>query len=162
MKRAAGERLLKTGEVARRTGVSPDTVRHYERAGLLPRARRASNGYRGYPPEACERVLLVRRALLLGFTLAELSRLLRARDGGGVPCREVRALAQSKLHALDVRLVELAEARDRLRGVLEDWDARLARTPAGARAGLLDALVRTLSLSDAASVVEGRMPRRRQ
>ncbi len=54
---------VRAGELARATGVSTDTLRHYERKGVLGRPRRSANGYREYPPEALERVLLVRRAL---------------------------------------------------------------------------------------------------
>src|ERR1700760_5028296 len=89
--------FMRRGSLAREAGVSPDTLRHYERKGVLPKPRRSPNGYREYPPEALARVLLVRRALAFGFTLDELARLLRARDRGGSPCREGRALAASQL-----------------------------------------------------------------
>ena len=75
-------RELRSGEVARRAGVSADTLRHYEQRGLLGKPRRLANGYRAYPPEALDRVLLIQRALAVGFTLDELAELLRARDGG--------------------------------------------------------------------------------
>jgi DNA-binding transcriptional MerR regulator len=132
--------LLRSAHLARLAGVSPDTLRHYELKGLLPRATRSANGYREYPPEACTRVRLVRRALSLGFTLDELARLVAVRDRGGAPCAEVRALAAAKLATIEERLTELEDARDRLRSVLTHWDALLARTPKGGRAALLDAL----------------------
>jgi MerR family copper efflux transcriptional regulator len=133
-------RPLRSAELARLAGVSPDTLRHYEAKGLLPRARRSANGYREYPPEACARVRLVRRALSLGFTLDELALVIKVRDQGGAPCHEVRALAAEKLAVLEARIAELEEGRDRLREVLARWDALLAATPKGARAALLDAL----------------------
>src|SRR6185295_3001033 len=108
--------------------------------GLLPKPLRAANGYREYPPEALARVHLVRRALALGFTTGELARIVRVRDQGGAPCQEVRALAASRLAALEARVAELSAACERLRGVLEHWDTLLARTPAGRRAALLDAI----------------------
>ena len=120
--------------------MSPDTLRHYELKGLLPRAVRSTNGYREYPPEACTRVRLVRRAVALGFTLEELARIVKVRDQGGAPCSEVRALGAEKLSILDERIAELLDARDRLRGVLTHWDLLLSRTPRGTRAALLDAL----------------------
>lgn len=131
---------LRASELARRAGVSTDTLRLYERKGLLPKARRSPNGYREYGPEACTRVRLVRQAVAIGFTLDELVRIFKVRDQGGAPCREVRALGGAKLASLDDRLAELMRARDRLRGVLSRWDAILASTPQGARAALLDAL----------------------
>lgn len=132
--------LLRSAQLARLAGVSPDTLRHYENKGLLPAATRSANGYREYPPEACMRVRLVRRAVSLGFSLDELARIVMVRDRGGAPCSEVRALAAQKLATLEERLAELQDARDRLRGVLARWDGLLARTPSGGRAALLDAL----------------------
>jgi DNA-binding transcriptional MerR regulator len=117
---------LRSGEIARRAGVSADTLRHYERRGLLGKPQRRANGYRAYPPEALDRVLLIQRALAVGFTLDELSGLLRARDQGRPPCRDVRALAESKLREVDRQLEDLAEFRKDLRGILRDWDVRLA------------------------------------
>ncbi len=131
---------LRSTQLARLAGVSPDTLRHYELKGLLPTPTRSANGYREYPPEACLRVRLVRRAVSLGFTLDELARIVRVRDRGGAPCSEVRALAAEKLATLEERLSELQDAHDRLRRVLSHWDALLARTPRGGRAALLDAL----------------------
>lgn len=131
---------LRSGELARLAGVSTDTLRHYERKGVLARPRRGSNGYRQYPPEALDRVLLVRRALAFGFTLDELARVLSVRDRGAAPCREVRALAAAKLADVEERLAQLAELRGELRATLEEWDARLARASGGARAGLLESL----------------------
>lgn len=81
------------GELAAAAGVSTDTLRHYERKGVLPKPNRASNGYRRYPANALERVRLIRNALAVGFTLDELSRFLSERDQGGAPCGAVRALA---------------------------------------------------------------------
>lgn len=132
--------FMRAGSLAREAGVSTDTLRHYERKGVLPKPRRSPNGYREYPPEALARVLLVRRALAFGFTLDELARVLRARDRGGSPCREVRALAASKLAGVETRLRELAALRDELRATLDVWDARLSKTGKGVRANLLESL----------------------
>ena len=131
---------LRSGELARLAGVSADTLRHYERKGVLQKPRRSANGYREYPPDALARVLLVRRALAFGFTLDELARVLRARERGAAPCREVRALAAEKLSGVEARLRELASLRDELRATLDDWDSRLSKTAAGERARLLESL----------------------
>ena len=135
-----GTGQLRSAQLARLAGVSPDTLRHYEAKGLLPAARRSPNGYREYPPEACTRVRLVRRAVALGFTLDELATIVKVRDRGGAPCSRVRALAGEKLVLLEGRLEELQKACDRLRDVLTQWDILLARTPSGGRAALLEAL----------------------
>ncbi len=131
---------MRAGELAAAAGVSTDTLRHYERKGVLAAARRSQNGYREYPSDALARVRLIRRALGVGFTLAELARILKVRDRGGAPCREVRALAAHKLADIEARLQALISVRDELRGTLRDWDARLAGKAADERAGLLDAL----------------------
>lgn len=131
---------IRIGELARLAGTSRDTLRHYERVGVLAPAARSANGYRSYPATALRRVRLVKRALAVGFTLPELASILAERDRGGAPCREVRALAERKLAALEVWLGELTTVRTRLRALLADWDGKLAATPAGRRAGLLDAL----------------------
>ena len=132
---------MRSGELARMAGVSTDTLRHYERLGLLARPQRTESGYRRYPPEALERVKMVRQALAVGFSLPELARFLRSREKGGVPCKEVRALAALKLREMDRQLEDLKAMRDRVRLMLKDWDARLASTPKGLRAGLLESLV---------------------
>jgi len=70
-------KTLRSGTLAKAAGVSPDTIRHYERLGILPRASRTESGYRMYPASAIERVLVVQRALQIGFSLAEPAEVLR-------------------------------------------------------------------------------------
>jgi len=123
--------------------VSTDTLRHYERVGVLAKPPRTNSGYRQYPSSALERVRLVRRAMSVGFSLEELARVLRVRDKGGAPCRQVRDLAASKLEMIERRMEELALVRDQLEKLLKDWDGRLARTAPGHRAGLLESLSRS-------------------
>ena len=134
------ERLLGPQALAKLTGVSTDTLRHYERLGLLPGIVRTSAGYRRYPLDAVERVGLIQRALVIGFTLKELAGVLHARDRGTPPCGKVRSLVGDRLVALERRLEELVVLRDQMKLLLRDWDERLARTPQGQRARLLDML----------------------
>lgn len=140
MKAVGGNGALSSGELADLTGVSRDTLRHYERKGVLPRPLRGHNGYRQYPSEALQRVQLVRRALSVGFTLDELAKVLKVRDAGGAPCEEVRRLAAQKLLNVQDQLRELTELRDDLQKTLRDWDARLARRARGKQANLLESL----------------------
>jgi len=79
-------------DVADAAGVSTDTLRHYERLGLLPKTARTSAGYRRYPPSVIGRVQLIQRALVVGFSLKDLASVLRQRESGEAPCRRVRAL----------------------------------------------------------------------
>jgi DNA-binding transcriptional MerR regulator len=134
------DRPLKAGELAQRVGVSKDTLRFYERRGLLPSPERRPNNYRVYPPEAVARVLWIRKILAAGFTVDELARILTERDRGGVPCRRVRDLGAARLVDLEERLRELQTTRDNLRELLQDWDRRLDEAGPDRRAGLLDAL----------------------
>jgi DNA-binding transcriptional MerR regulator len=129
-----------SGELGRLAGVSSDTLRHYERKGVLARARRLANGYRRYPSEALDRVRLVRAALALGFTLDELAEVFAVRRGGGTPCRRVRALASEKLADAEARLRDLEALVESLRALLRNWDERIAETPPGAPARLLESL----------------------
>jgi len=135
------QEYLRSGALARLAGVSTDTLRHYERKGLLKKPRRSGNGYREYPASDLDRVRLVRSALGIGFTLEELARVLRVRDGGGSPCSQVRALAGTKLAEVETQLRELTMLRDELRGLLKNWDVILAKKPPSERAGLLESLV---------------------
>lgn len=128
------------GELAAQAGVSPDTIRHYESKGVIPRATRGPNGYRLYSPAAAERLALVRKALSIGFTLDEIAEILRARDRGQAPCRRVRDLAAEKLRAIEERLAELEALRDELRSTLRQWELRLRRTLPSQPAFLLESL----------------------
>jgi len=80
------------------------------------------------------------RALTIVFSLRELAAVLERRERGDAPCRRVRALVGDRLAALDTRLSELTTLRDEMRRLVRDWGARLARTPEGQRARLLDVL----------------------
>ena len=141
MKTSSENEFLRSGELAELAGVSSDTLRHYERKGVLARPRRAGNGYREYPSAALQRVQLIRRSLAVGFTLDELANILRVRDGGGAPCHEVRALAASKLSQVETQLKDLVTLRNELRATLKDWDSRLVQKASGGRANLLESLV---------------------
>lgn len=131
------QNVLRSGELAKASGLSTDTLRHYERKGVLPPVRRLSNGYRVYPPDSVERLRLIQRALAVGFTLDELAKFLKARDRGQAPCQEVRALAAEKLTEIESRLRELLQVRDELRATITEWDSRLMNKNPGERSNLL-------------------------
>ena len=109
---------LRSGTLAKAAEVSPDTIRHYEKIGVLPRAARTVSGYRIYPASAVERVLVVQRALRIGFTLAELAEVLMARDAGGVPCHRVYELALGKLKGIEADIEALKRTKRYLQKVL--------------------------------------------
>jgi DNA-binding transcriptional MerR regulator len=131
---------LKIGELAKRSGVSADTIRHYERLGLLPQTSRSKSGYRLFAPSTVERVLLIRHAVRLGFSLVQLKEFLGVRQAGGAPCLNVRGTAARILEGVEQQIAELTNNRDALRALLRSWDDRLAHTPTGRPAHLLEAL----------------------
>lgn len=133
-------RLLRIGEIAAQAGVSVDTVRHYERRGLLPAPDRAANGYRLYPASMLRRLAVIQNALRCGFSLRELGAFFQRRQQNDPPCRDVRVAAGHKLERLDEEIRALAALRKTMRMVLADWDERLAATSEGNAAALLDSL----------------------
>jgi DNA-binding transcriptional MerR regulator len=132
-----------SGELARLVGVSADTIRYYERSGLLQTVPRSASGYRLFPPEAPARIQLIRSALSIGFSIRELAEVFRERNRGGAPCHRVRKLVASKLDALEAQLRELRLWRAELRNTLAQWDRLLAKTPPGKQARLLEAFAAT-------------------
>jgi DNA-binding transcriptional MerR regulator len=140
---------LHCGELSKAVGVSPDTIRHYERIGVLPKALRSASGYRIYPQSAIERVLVVQRALRIGFTLAELTEVLTARDAGGAPCHRVYELAQAKLEGITADIAALRQTERYLRDVLADWEMRMRQAGPGKKAHLLHSLTDVLKNSPA-------------
>lgn len=131
----------RSGELARQAGVSADTLRFYEKQGLLPMPPRTAAGYRIYPAEALKRIRLIRGGLSLGFSVQEMQQLLRQRDNGGAPCMFARKLVQAKLEALETEMRDLQAFRKILRKAIRTWDVRIAQGPANARLGLLEAFV---------------------
>src|SRR6476646_9633093 len=131
---------LRSGTLAKAADVSPDTIRHYEKIGVLPRASRTESGYRVYPASAVERVLVVQRALRIGFTLAELAEVLKARDAGGAPCRRVYQLAQEKLKSIEADIEALKLTRRYVQKVLANWEKRTQSAGPGQQSHLLYSL----------------------
>ncbi|MFY9316696.1 MAG: Hg(II)-responsive transcriptional regulator [Burkholderiales bacterium] len=109
---------LTIGRVAEAAGVNVETVRFYQRSGLLAEPVRPPGGVRRYGAEFVGRLRFIKRAQQLGFSLAEIQRLLVLEDPQS--CSKARALAAEKLALVEARLADL----DRMRGVLKDLVAR--------------------------------------
>ena len=131
---------MRIGEAAARAGVSRDALRYYERQGLLPRCPRTAGGYRQYSDGIVERVRFVRNALRFGFSVKQVSGFLRSRDAGRPPCREVRAAGERILAEIDRQIQELTTTREEVRRTLVEWDRRLAASPPGRAARLLETI----------------------
>ena len=110
---------MQIGELATLGGVPTQTIRFYERRGLLPKPTRLPNGYRSYAESAVERINFIRRAQAAGLTLAEIDSILGVRDAGRSPCSHVAGLLTSKLEEVENRIDELAVLRDELTGLVE-------------------------------------------
>lgn len=109
-------------------------------SGALPKASRTESGYRVYPESSVERVLVVRRALRIGFTLAELAEVLKTRDAGGAPCQRVYKLAQEKLKSVTADIEALEKTKRYLKQVLGDWEHRMRQSAPGQKSNLLHSL----------------------
>jgi DNA-binding transcriptional MerR regulator len=107
----SGRPTLRVGELAHEVGVAPDTIRYYERVGLLPPPSRTSSGYRTYGAEAIDRMRFIQGAQRLGLTLSDVRDLLAVRDAGTCPCEPAEQLLRRRLDELDVELARLTALR---------------------------------------------------
>lgn len=105
---------LMTGELAKRAGVNVETLRFYERKGLLPVPPRRMSGYRRYPSESVPRIRFIKRAQELGFTLGEIGELLSLRGRAGTVPADVRRRAEQKLTEIRRKIADLKAIEDAL------------------------------------------------
>lgn len=106
------------GELAEAVGLTSQTIRFYERRGLLPAPHRAANGYRAYDDSSVFRVLFIRSAQSAGLTLAEIGSIVGLRDRGDLPCTHVATLLHDKLDGVRARQAELASLEAELERLL--------------------------------------------
>ena len=102
---------LRIGEVARLAGVGVETVRFYERRGIIPEPPRRRSGYREFPPETVTQIRFVRRAKELGFSLDEIGELLALRVDPRATRQDVRRHVQKKMHTVDQKIARLRDIR---------------------------------------------------
>lgn len=118
---------LRIGELATRSGLTPDALRYYERLGLMPRARRTAGGFRMFASGATERIRFIKQAQANGLSLAEIRQLLAFQDRGGRErCRHVHRLLELKLTEIETNLAQLKEFRKTLRGYLAQCERSLS------------------------------------
>ncbi|MBA3759122.1 MAG: MerR family transcriptional regulator [Gemmatimonadales bacterium] len=111
---------MRIGEVAAGAGVNIQTLRYYERRGLLPRPRRHGSGYREYEPDTIRLVRFIKRAQELGFTLNEIADLIRLRQNDRRRSTQVRALATAKLEDIELKIHRLGAMRQALQVLVEE------------------------------------------
>ncbi len=106
------------GQLARHAELAPETLRHYERLGLIEPSRRSESNYRLYDAQALQRLRFIRRAQALGFSLPEIRQLLGLHARGEGDMSEVRAIAAQRLAQIDQRMADLQRLRDGLQQLL--------------------------------------------
>src|SRR6266699_3371985 len=122
---------LTIGRLAREAVVNLETVRYYERRGLLPKPPRSASGYRLFPSVAAQRLRFIRRAQELGFSLKEIRELLSLRVSRSTTSRDIRAQAEAKIADIEAKIRSLESMKKTLRklkGVC-DGCAPLAKCP---------------------------------
>lgn len=115
---------MQIGQLARQAGVPVDTVRYYERRGLLSEPMRRPSGYRQYEAQDVATLRFIRRSKALGFTLEETRELLRLSTAADGDRGEIRALAAQRLADVEAKLHELQSVRDTLTGLVNACSGR--------------------------------------
>jgi Hg(II)-responsive transcriptional regulator len=112
--------------VAARAGVNVQTLRYYERRGLVPQPPRAASGYRSFPDGVVARIRFVKRAQELGFSLDEVAELLELAEGGPEECAPARAVAAARMSDLARKISDLQRMHDSLAELVATCDRRRA------------------------------------
>lgn len=123
--------MFKVSELAKRAGVSADTVRFYTRQGLLAPRRDPENGYQLYQQRDLQRLLFARKARQLGFSLKEVSEILAQADEHHSPCPLVRELFERKFAEVERQIQELTALRERMADAMSAWRAMPDSSPDG-------------------------------
>ena len=110
---------LKVSDLASEAGVSPDTIRFYEREGLIAPPQRTASGYRQFDDDVVRRVRFIKGAQSLGLKLAEIRELLEIQDKGACPCGHTRALVYRRVQEIDDEMKELRRLRSELESLRE-------------------------------------------
>lgn len=106
--------MLNIGQVARQTGVTVETVRFYEKQGLINAPQRTVSGYRQYPQDTVKRVRFIQNAKDLGFTLKDISELLTLRQESGTSCADIKLRTTQKIDEVDQKIRDLKRIREAL------------------------------------------------
>lgn len=136
---------MKIGDLASAAGVNPQTVRYYEKRGLLPKPRRTDAGYRRYDSSSIVRLRFIRRAQAVGFSLREIDQLLSLRYDDASSCNEVKHIAAAKATEVRERIAQLRIVERVLNRMIHNCD----KSSQSSECALLDALENpTLNLNE--------------
>ena len=116
--------VMRIGEAAKQAGVNVQTLRYYERTGLLPKASRKASGYRQYDTDAVRLVRFIKNAQELGFTLSDIAELIALREGAPKNRSKAAALALAKVEDIDRRVRALAAMRKTLKSLVNECEKR--------------------------------------
>lgn len=132
-------RTLTIGQLASTAKVNVQTVRYYERRGLIPDPPRRESGYRKYPQDTAARIDFIKRAKVLGFSLAEISELLAMRAGSDATCGDVKKRAQAKVADIEEKIRDLQRMKEALGDLISACEGRGSTS----ECPILDALSRS-------------------
>jgi len=106
------------GDIAKKFGLNPRTIRYYESIGVLPRARRMESGYRVYDEGTIERLEFILKAKALGLKLDEIKEILLLHERGEVPCECTKEFIRNKISEIEEKVASLEELKAKLTGLL--------------------------------------------
>ena len=116
--------FISIGQVAKKTGFGIETIRFYERKGLIAEPPRKESGYRQYDNDTVKRLMFIKQAKTLGFSLAEIDELFALEIKPGVTSKEVKKLAQNKLEDIEVKLNMLKQIQRTLKKLITECDGQ--------------------------------------
>ncbi|MFQ5705325.1 MAG: heavy metal-responsive transcriptional regulator [Gemmatimonadales bacterium] len=128
---------MRIGELAKTAGVTPDTIRYYEREGLLPSPERTPSGYRDYRVEVVDDLQFIKKAQASGLKLSDVREVMQIAAGGQPPCEHVRATVTTRLSEVEERLRELRSLRSTLKATLDRLD-RTGPSKDGCRCAVIE------------------------
>lgn len=122
---------MQIGELAKRSGVSVQTVRYYERYGLLRKPERKPSRYRVFGDRDVHHLRFILHSKTLGFTLDEIKHILHLREKQACPCGEVLRIGEERLTELEAQIEELTNFRNQLARAVKDWKKCPGKAPSG-------------------------------
>ena len=150
---------LLIGEVAKRTGFPPPTIRYYEEVGLLKKPSRAESGYRSYSSKTVDELLFVKKAQALGFSLDEIAEILKLSRSGQKPCERVLAMSHKHLETIEARIRELQKFKGYLAAEISKWDRQGTAVTCD---GLCQFIADAAPESAPSEIIDRPLPRRRK
>ncbi|GAB4409085.1 MAG: Hg(II)-responsive transcriptional regulator [Thermodesulfovibrionales bacterium] len=107
------------GDIAKKFGLNPRTIRYYETIGILPKPIRSESGYRVYSEETIERLEFILKAKTLGLKLDEIKEIIQLHEKGEVPCECTKEFIRNKVSEIDEKITNLTELKERLTKLLK-------------------------------------------